>query len=341
MGFVVPSPIPAGFNDNDSWEKSGNGSVISCCNCMQFRGERPLSEKLKKLASHQDARLSHRYQCTSLWVVRPASSKKGNPKGRFLGTVSDVGLSAENPISITQKRFSEENTISPPTKKQKAAPSSFAVAIADLETKLLSWYQSKLLHYKDEIGALQVQFASDEAFSKDKIGALQVQLASEKAFSHDLQLHIAALKKENMSLAAENSAVLAAKSAVLAEVAKEKRRIGTKVLWLAKAKKPSSLSFVKQLEDCTKETHARCHNRKYLARILADGVMEAYGGVCGQYLSDACFASIQAANPYRDAMEVARVMDLGSGQLNLSGLEMLRKGIEGDENGKVKYGVDG
>jgi hypothetical protein len=37
-------------------------------------------------------------------------------------------------------------------------------------------------------------------------------------------------------------------------------------------------------------------------------------------------------------MEVARVMDLGSGQLNISGLVLLRKGIEGDENGRVKYG---
>jgi hypothetical protein len=37
-------------------------------------------------------------------------------------------------------------------------------------------------------------------------------------------------------------------------------------------------------------------------------------------------------------MEVARVMDLGSGQLNISGIELLKKGIEGDENGKVKYG---
>jgi hypothetical protein len=37
-------------------------------------------------------------------------------------------------------------------------------------------------------------------------------------------------------------------------------------------------------------------------------------------------------------MEVARVMDLGSGQLNLSGFELLRKGIEGNVNGREKYG---
>jgi hypothetical protein len=37
-------------------------------------------------------------------------------------------------------------------------------------------------------------------------------------------------------------------------------------------------------------------------------------------------------------MEVARVMDLGSGQLNISALELLQKGIEGSKNGRVKYG---
>jgi hypothetical protein len=37
-------------------------------------------------------------------------------------------------------------------------------------------------------------------------------------------------------------------------------------------------------------------------------------------------------------MDVCRVVDFCSGQLNISGIEMLRKGIEGDENGKVKYG---
>ena len=65
---------------------------------------------------------------------------------------------------------------------------------------------------------------------------------------------------------------------------------------------------------------------------------EAYGGLCGEYLSSSYCVEIQATNPYRNAMEVARVMDLGSGQLNISGLELLGKGIEGNENGRNKYG---
>jgi hypothetical protein len=80
-------------------------------------------------------------------------------------------------------------------------------------------------------------------------------------------------------------------------------------------------------------------NQKYLAEKLANVVREeAYGGLCGEYLSSSYCVKIQATNPYRNAMEVARVMDLGSDQLNISGLELLRKGIEGDKNGRVKYG---
>ncbi len=99
------------------------------------------------------------------------------------------------------------------------------------------------------------------------------------------------------------------------------------------------MGFVSNLEDCTKQQMSRGVNRKYLAEKLANVVREeAYGGLCGEYLSSSYCVEIQATNPYRNAMEVARVMDLGSGQLNISGLELLRKGIEGDENGRVKYG---
>jgi hypothetical protein len=127
---------------------------------------------------------------------------------------------------------------------------------------------------------------------------------------------------------------------LLAEVVEEKRRIRTQVLALASSQaRASSSTFVSKLEDCTKQHFSRGVNRKYLAEKLADAVREeAYGGLCGDYLSSSYCVEIQATNPYRNAMEVARVMDLGSGQLNISGLELLRKGIEGDENGRVKYG---
>jgi hypothetical protein len=47
---------------------------------------------------------------------------------------------------------------------------------------------------------------------------------------------------------------------------------------------------------------------------------------------------IKKTNPYRDAMQVCRVLDMGSGQLNISRIAILRKDIEGDERGEVEYG---
>jgi hypothetical protein len=47
---------------------------------------------------------------------------------------------------------------------------------------------------------------------------------------------------------------------------------------------------------------------------------KAYDGLCGKHLLRSYCLEIQANNLYRNAMEVARVMDLGSGQLNLRGL---------------------
>jgi hypothetical protein len=149
----------------------------------------------------------------------------------------------------------------------------------------------------------------------------------------ELELQNASLLEENRSLAQANSTLL------LAEVLEEKRRIRKQVLALASSQVlASSSTFVSNLEDCTKQQMSQGVNRKYLVEKLANVVREeAHGGLRGEYLSSSYFVKIQATNPYRNAMEVTRVMDLGSGQLNISGLELLRKGIEGDENGRVKY----
>jgi hypothetical protein len=190
--------------------------------------------------------------------------------------------------------------------------------IDNLETKLLASYKYRLSQYKEEIATLQVQLAPEKAYSSDR-GKLELQDAS--------------LLEENRSLAQANYMLLA-------KVVEEKRRIRKQVLALASSQvRASSSTFVSNLEDCTKQHMSQGVNRKYLVEIFADAVREeAYGGLCGDYLSSSYCVEIQATTPYWNAVEVARVMDLGSGQLNISGLELLQKGIEGDENGRIKYG---
>jgi hypothetical protein len=74
-------------------------------------------------------------------------------------------------------------------------------------------------------------------------------------------------------------------------------------------------------------------NRKYFAEKRADAIHgQADGGLWGNHLRNRYCQDIQASNPYyHDAMDICRVMDLGSGQLNISGIKMLRKGIEGND----------
>jgi hypothetical protein len=114
---------------------------------------------------------------------------------------------------------------------------------------------------------------------------------------------------------------------LLADVLKDKQQIHKQVLALATSRACStSLMFASKLEDCTKQEMTQGVNQKHLAEKLANVVWEkAYGGLCGEYLSRGYCLEIQATNPYRNAMEVARVMDLGRGHLNLSGFELLRE----------------
>jgi hypothetical protein len=100
MGFVICSPIPTDFNDVDSWKVA----VTPCCHCTTFQGDRPLKKKLRKFASHHEDGLAERYRCQSLWVVCSGPTKKPISKRPKLDTVSDVGFSQENPISISRKQ---------------------------------------------------------------------------------------------------------------------------------------------------------------------------------------------------------------------------------------------
>jgi hypothetical protein len=57
---------------------------------------------------------------------------------------------------------------------------------------------------------------------------------------------------------------------------------------------------------------------------------------CLSYLMDRTFRRIQGENPYRHAIEIAKIIDLSGSLINLSGYDTLRKGMEGDTDGKVE-----
>jgi hypothetical protein len=91
---------------------------------------------------------------------------------------------------------------------------------------------------------------------------------------------------------------------------------------------------IEQIVDCTtkKGTHLATKVKIICETILTD----VFDGKCLAYLMDRTFSQIQGENPYRRAIEIAKIIDLSGSLINLSGYDTLRRGVEGNEFGKVE-----
>jgi hypothetical protein len=353
MGFDERGIISTDFNDVDSWLVR----VTPCCHCITFQYDRPLKKSLKAFSSHHDIQIAERYQCQTLWAT------KGT---RMSGTKNDIvskracpealddipsecplesGAKKQKNSSIDKEKIVPDVHISMSKAGLTLEDTSLETweAMEQLEMKLKAKYEYDLSEYKIENAKLTAIAKTGvetvkEALLNEKLMAIaktdteKVKEALEEEFEEKcrqfeaekgvLEVALEEKKQENVSLSLENQEL----DEKLQSAVAEKIRA-------------SSRTYVQQLEDCTRRNMQVGLNRKWAAERLADVIRkDAYGGLCGNHLEKTIHDEIQKANPYKDGMEVCRVLDMGSGQLNLSGLEMLRKGIEGDENGKVKYG---
>jgi hypothetical protein len=91
---------------------------------------------------------------------------------------------------------------------------------------------------------------------------------------------------------------------------------------------------IEQIINCTtkKGTHLATKVKLICESILTT----VFDGKCLSYLVDRTFRRIQGENPYRRAIEIAKIIDLSGSLINLSGYDTLRKGVEGDAAGKVE-----
>jgi hypothetical protein len=84
-------------------------------------------------------------------------------------------------------------------------------------------------------------------------------------------------------------------------------------------------SSIEQIVECTtkKGTHLATKVKIICETILTD----VFDGKCLAYLMDRTFRQIQGENPYRRAIEIAKIIDLSGSLTNLSGYHTLRRGI--------------
>jgi hypothetical protein len=90
---------------------------------------------------------------------------------------------------------------------------------------------------------------------------------------------------------------------------------------------------VEQLVTCTTKKGSHLNTK---VRIICDMMLTTlFDGKCRTYLLHKAKGLVQRENPYRRAMIIAKVIDLGGSVLNLSGYDQLRKGVEGDAQGSI------
>jgi hypothetical protein len=93
-------------------------------------------------------------------------------------------------------------------------------------------------------------------------------------------------------------------------------------------------SSVEQLVSCTTRKGSHLNTK---VRIICDMMLTTlFDGKCRTYLLHKAKGLVQRENPYRRAMTIAKVIDLGGSVLNLSGYDQLRKGVEGNIEGHIE-----
>jgi hypothetical protein len=153
---------------------------------------------------------------------------------------------------------------------------------------------------------------------------------------------------ESLSTAQQQIASLTIQNSTLAREARESYKEGvrkgieeTSSNAAAKVDLPDELDAA-GLSELIKNAFEIKHEKKSQAKraeVAAKAIWHLYGGQCRPQLRDWTEEDIREQNPYRQAQEVAKVMDLSPGQLNLSGYKALREGLElRNDKGKIPKG---
>jgi hypothetical protein len=164
-----------------------------------------------------------------------------------------------------------------------------------------------------------------------KVDALTIELEAQREQAITANLKTAELE----AVAATNTHLLAESVIEKILVAKLRRELAeAQVNHLPVPESLDDISAsIEQLVHCTtsKGTHLSTKVRVICESVLND----VFDGKCLPYLLKKTEGLVQRKNPYRRAMQIARILDLSGSVLNLSGYNALRKGMEADVDGRI------
>jgi hypothetical protein len=349
--------------------KNTASKVPSCSPCALFLQEKALNSRLRKLSSNKEA--PYRYRCQSPWTedrsgLSTAEDRSGvsNPPcpGSTKRKSRDAAASSKKKKNKTSPRDSVPQSESPlPAAPAVALPAAAPPAVvahpapppvdSQRNDSSLTAYLMKRVASRDnavamekqKLGESQVQVLRLRRLLAKKVESLQLEVNLAKAKVSTLTEEVEVLKCEKAVLAANQDSLTAASQKQLEDVLLERSLVARLKLELETATvgtitAPETIDdlakSVEALVQCT--TNKRCHLSTKVKVICESVLSSVYDGKCRAYLTHKASGVVKRENPYRSAMKIAKVIDLSGSLLNISGYNALRKGVEGDGDGKIE-----
>jgi hypothetical protein len=334
---TIPGYVLTCYDINATYEPGEWHSIVdSCTQCNNFYSVRSSSSSKKFRGKKQDE-LGRAYTCTRLWK-------------RTTRTTDTSNFSQKTPSCAKKKTLLTNPNVTP---------------IAACSSSPIKKRDQKRSHWEmEEQNKLPISETDEERISKTDKNQLNSKInkstAKQKEANYQLQLKITALSIHTQNLQHRFDHITDElkerdREVEHLEITNEMQRQDLTeathynnilILELNNSLQTMRDSYVKisdDLKSTIEELVTRTANKgswlRTKVRRLSETVWnEIYGGECGTYLLDKARRLVNAENPYTCAEEIAKVMDLNAGVLNISAYELLREGVEGDEDGKIHYG---
>jgi hypothetical protein len=332
----TPAGVYTCWEINTSGGTAWNDTVPCCAPCGRFKAEKGLYCRLIKLQSNRDS--VRAYQCDTFWQ---ASSERNS------NAVTTSTPESYEPIVESERPRKERRTLEPPVSPLRFQVTPSPVKNTRRSRQAIKKRKSKLPADSDgeELQSLcddlqvRLKLSSDELAKTEKEKKQSVhnctllqhhcdeekRKATDQFFLHE-QL-VSELKQRLLDVAASAEGLRKADASYIETLEAGHLPIPQNVEEMSHCLE----SIVDRA--AKKGTHLESRVKTLCETVWSNQV---FNGECATYLLDKATGIIQRENPYRRAIEIAKVIDLSGSVLNLSGYDTLRLGMEADENGRVK-----
>ena len=340
--------------------------ITTCSGCGCFDLEKFDNPRLRSLKDNNPSTvLPRRYRCRTLWQPPSSSSPSSlimssSPGDASSHQQSDPPIVSQSHLSLSPPRLttSTQTPIQNQKKQPKTTRKKLATCNPDTPTSVdplqnfnrqklqqVCQQQQQIFKLYDELTQSQKRHLDEISFLKNDMESKNKKLRMTETQNDTLNNKIDTLKiemqkiHERFKVMKETAKAQHDELSTLQKTLEKSKRAAyksgfndatahatsTNIITLPNVLDKTTVSTL--IVDCFKMVHPT-KPQMHCASVVAGAVWTLFNGACQDHFTDWSTEIIRQKNPYRQGEEIAKVMDLCAGQLNITGFRELRKGLE-------------